>query len=109
MSSDAIARSTAATAQPLHGTTAGLCGAAMSLSPIPHCQALQSPQLSIPHSTELGTSALFGWLSLPSVIYRLSFFGARVMNNMHVLNNSHKKNLKLKVQQLWIKLLSSTP
>lgn len=47
-------------AQPLHRTTAGLCGAAMSLSPIPHCQALQSPQLSIPHSTELGTSALFG-------------------------------------------------
>lgn len=29
------------------------------------------------------------------------------MNNMHVLINSHKKNLKLKVQQLWIKLLSS--
>lgn len=30
------------------------------------------------------------------------------MNNMHVLINSYKKNLKLKVQQLWIKLLSST-
>lgn len=29
------------------------------------------------------------------------------MNNMRVLINSYKKNLKLKVQQLWIKLLSS--
>lgn len=29
------------------------------------------------------------------------------MNNIHVLINSYKKNLKLKVQQLWIKLLSS--
>lgn len=29
------------------------------------------------------------------------------MNNMYVLINSYKKNLKLRVQQLWIKLLSS--
>lgn len=29
------------------------------------------------------------------------------MNNMHVLINSYKKNLKLKVQQVWIKVLGS--